>query len=231
MSVNTTEDAGTDLEFPLLRDGDRLKADEFHRRYEAMRHVKNANLINGVVHMSSPVYLDQHGGPHWDMIAWMGIYSFGLRGVRGADNTSLRIDDDNEPQPDAMLLLDPHLGGGTWMEGRHLRGSPELIVEVAASSARLDAGEKRELYRQIGIREYILWRVLDNRIDWWELVDGVYQPLPSDEAGVVRSRVFPGLWLDVPAMIQGRQDRVKTTLEAGLASPEHLSFASRLRGN
>ena len=226
MNAHTTE---PDLEIPPLSDGQRLLADEFHRRYLSMPFVKNAQLIDGVVHMSSQVYLDQHGGPHSDIIFWLGYFRSFCPQVRVADNTSLRIDDENEPQPDAMLLLDPTHCGGTWTESRLLRGTPELIVEIAASSARLDAGEKRDLYQRIGVREYILWRVLDARIDWWHLADGKYQILPQDDKGVNRSRVFPGLWLNTPAMLAGRLDLVKNTVDAGLQCQEYLDFAEKLR--
>ena len=128
-----------------------------------------------------------------------------------------------------MLLLDPDRSGGTWLEGRLLRGSPELIVEIAASSARLDAGEKRDLYERIGVREYLLWRVPEQRIDWWRLDEGRFIPLTPDEHGILRSNVFPGLWLNAPAVIAGRMDLVRTTLDAGLAGAEHLAFADGLR--
>ena len=225
MSANITEIEPP----PGLRDGDRLDAGEFHRRYLAMPFVKSAQLIDGVVQMASPVYLDQHGGPHSDIVFWLGYFRSSLQRLRVADNTSLRIDTANEVQPDAMLLLDPDRSGGTWLEGRLLRGSPELIVEIAGSSARLDAGAKRDLYERIGVREYLLWRVPEQRIDWWRLADGRFLPLNPDEQGILRSAVFPGLWLNVPALIAGRMDLVKTTLDAGLAGAEHLAFADGLR--
>ncbi len=52
---------------PLLENGDHLTQPEFQRRYEAMPHIKKAELIDGVVYMSSPVSSDYHGEPHLDM--------------------------------------------------------------------------------------------------------------------------------------------------------------------
>ncbi len=227
MSANSVDDIGTMPTLPLLREGDRLTADEFHRRYAGMPYVKNANLVNGVVYMS-PVHT-QHGGAQFDIIAWLGVYCFGLRGVHGLDNTSWRIDGHNEVQPDALLFLDAAHGGAVTNTAGLLRDTPELAVEVAVTSSRLDAGEKRDLYERTGVQEYILWRVRDDRIAWWELVDGVYHLLPADDAGVIRSRVFPGLWLDAPAMIADQRDRVKIVLDAGLASQEYQAFAAKLR--
>jgi Uma2 family endonuclease len=226
MSANITEIEPP----PGLRDGDRLDAGEFHRRYLAMPFVKNAQLIDGVVQMASPVGIENHSLPHGDIMTWLGAYRFGLPGVMLGDNGTFRVDDENEPQPDAMLLLAGESGGNTWIdEHDFLRGSPELIVEIAGSSARLDAGAKRDLYERIGVREYLLWRVPEQRIDWWRLADGRFLPLNPDEQGILRSAVFPGLWLNVPALIAGRMDLVKTTLDAGLAGAEHLAFAHRLR--
>ncbi|WP_020472191.1 Uma2 family endonuclease [Zavarzinella formosa] len=216
---------------PPLRDGEQLNADEFHRRYEAMPHVRNAQLIKGIVRMSSPVRNNMHADPHFMMNGWLASYCFGLRGVRGKDNATLRVDDENEPQPDAMLLILPEFGGGTWSDDEdYIRGVPELVVEVAGSSTRLDAGEKRDLYQRIAVREYLLWRVEDNRVDWWILEDEVFQPLPADEAGVIRSRVFPGLWLDTPALLEGNTRLLSATLAAGLATPEYRAFAERFKG-
>ena len=38
-----------------LEHGDHLTREEFERRYEAMPHVRKAELIEGVVYMPSPV--------------------------------------------------------------------------------------------------------------------------------------------------------------------------------
>jgi len=225
MSIDTT----VDLDTPPLRDGDRLTADEFHRRYEAMPHVLNANLIDGVVYMSSPISFGRHAEPCALIVGLLHVYARFLRGLRLGDNSTLRVDDRNEPQPDVMLSLDADRGGQTWEDDRgFLHGTPELVVEVAASSARIDAGVKRDLYERIGVKEYILWRPLEDRLDWWGHADGSYQPLPADAAGVIRSAVFPGLWLDVPALMADDIRRLTETLEAGLASPEHQAFADRV---
>src|SRR5947209_16826646 len=85
---------------PPLQNGDRLTRAEFERRYDAMPHVKKAELIEGIVFMPSPVRQDQHSGPHFDLIAWLGLYRMSTPGVEGGDNGSLRLDLDNEPQPD-----------------------------------------------------------------------------------------------------------------------------------
>src|SRR2546422_6782121 len=87
---------------PPLENGDRLTRAEFERRYDAMPHLKKAELIEGVVYiMPSPVSDTNHGHPHFNVIAWLGQYAAFTPGVRGGDNSSLRMDLENEPQPDA----------------------------------------------------------------------------------------------------------------------------------
>lgn len=214
---------------PPLQSGDRLTRREFERRYEAMPSVKFAELIEGVVFMSSPLFEASHGEPHAHTLVWLGVYKAATPGLRIADNTSLRLDNDNEYQPDAILRIDERLGGRSRIAADHyLEGAPELIVEVAASSASVDLYDKFRVYRRVGVQEYIVWQVYERRIDWWELREGEYAPLVGDEQGVVRSRVFPGLWLNIPAMLNDDLQAALATLQQGIASPDHAAFVARL---
>jgi hypothetical protein len=88
--------------------------------------------------------------------------------------------------------------------------------------------DKHTVYRRNGVREYIVWQVYDRRIDWWALHEGEYQPLLPDPAGVLRSEVFPGLWLDVAALIADDLANLLATLQRGLSSDEHTAFVAQL---
>ncbi len=214
---------------PPLKTGDRLTRDEFERRYDAMPDLKKAELVEGVVHVPSPVSFDNHAGPHFDLITWLGTYRAATSGVRGGDNGSLRLDLDNEPQPDAFLLILPGHGGQARIDqDGYVAGGPELIAEVAASSASYDLHDKLDAYRRNEVREYIVWRVLDQAIDWFVLREDRYQPLPKDEAGPYKSEVLPGLWLNSAALVRGDMASVLQILQQGLASPEHAAFVARL---
>jgi Uma2 family endonuclease len=214
---------------PPLENGDRLSRAEFERRYMAMPDLKKAELIEGVVYMPSPVRLRRHGRPHFHLVTWLGIYETATPGVIGADNASVRLDLDNEPQPDAVLFIDPTHGGQARIDPNdYVEDAPELVAEVAASSASYDLNIKLTVYRRNGVREYIVWRVLDRQIDWFVLRDGEFVRLPLDDAGLYRSEVFPGLWLDPAALVRGDTQSVQTTLQRGLASREHADFVSRL---
>jgi Uma2 family endonuclease len=214
---------------PPLENGDRLTRPEFERRYDAMPHLKKAELIEGVVHMAAAARLKRHGGPQRDLITWLGVYSAATLGVDGADNTSDRLDLDNEPQPDGLLYIEPECGGqATISEDDYLEGAPELIGEVAASSASYDLGPKLNAYRRNGVKEYVVWRVLDKEIDWFVLREGRYQRQPLGDDGIYRSEVFPGLWLDKAAMLRRDLAQVLKVLQQGLVSEEHEQFVARL---
>jgi Uma2 family endonuclease len=214
---------------PELRAGDRLTRAEFERRYAAMPHVKKAELIEGVVYMPSPVTQEDHGAPHFDVITWLGVYRAGTPGVEGGDNSTLRLDLDNEPQPDAFLRILPEYGGQSHQSGKYVGGAPELIVEVAASSASYDLHDKLHAYRRNEVREYVVWRVWDRAIDWFVLRDDRYQRLQLDAEGQYRSEIFPGLWLAPAALLRSDLAQVLAVLQQGLASPEHAEFVNRLQ--
>ncbi len=214
---------------PPLENGDRLTRYEFERRYAAMPHVKKAELIEGVVYMASPVRISSHGRPHSLLIAWLGVYRAGTPHIDLADNTTVRLDMDNEPQPDALLRLDESVGGQSRIsDDDYVEGAPEFVAEVAASSASYDLRDKLRAYRRNQVQEYIVWEVYENRLNWFRLLDGEYVPLEPDAAGVVRSEVFPGLWLAVPALLAGNFAQVLAVLQEGLNSPEHAQFVERL---
>jgi len=214
---------------PPLEAGDRLSRAEFERRYEAMPDLKKAELIEGVVYMPSPVRFKRHGSPQFDLITWLGAYRAATPGVIGADNATIRLDLDNEPQPDAVLFIDPANGGqATISADDYIERAPELVAEVASSSVSYDLHVKLNVYRRNGVREYIVWRIRDREIDWFVLRDGEYARLPRDEAGLYCSEIFPGLWLDPAALVAGETRGLLGALARGLACPEHAAFVRRL---
>jgi Uma2 family endonuclease len=208
---------------PPLRSGDHLTRDEFERRYQAMPEVNKAELVEGVVYMPSPVSAEDHGEPHFDFITWLGVYRAHTPCVRGGDNSTLRLDLDNEPQPDGYLRLLPECGGQARLVDGYVTGAPELIVEIAASSASYDLHEKLNAYRRNGVREYVVWRVWDAAVDWFVLRGGRFEPLAD---GTYRSEVLPGLWLDPAAVVRGDLAEVLRVLQQGLASSEHAAFVA-----
>ena len=216
--------------FPL-ENGDRLTRQEFERRYAVRPDIKKAELIEGIVHMPSPVRFASHGEPHSWILTWLGTYCVSTPGVRLADNATVRLDSNNEPQPDALLRIDPEAGGRSRLsDDDYVEGAPELIVEVASSSAAYDLHDKLRAYLRNGVREYVVWRVYDGELDWFALKDGDYVPLaPDTTGGVIHSQVFPGLRLAVDALLAGDVAQVLAVLQEGIGMPEHVTFVERLR--
>ncbi len=214
---------------PPLENGDRLTRAEFERRYHAMPNLKKAELIEGVVFMPSPVRYQRHSHPHTRLITWLGSYETDTPGVEAGDNGSIRLDLDNEPQPDAFLIIRPERGGQVRIsEDDYIEGAPELVAEVSASSVSYDLGKKLDVYRRNGVLEYVVWRVLDRQLDWFVNRGGRFVLIIPGADGILSSTVFPGLWLDPAALVGGDKATVKAILQQGLNSPEHADFIARL---
>ena len=193
-----------------LESGDRLTRAEFERRYRDRPEIKKAELIEGVVYVASPVSLPGHAEPHADVVWWLTSYRRRHPGCRVADNGTVRLDEQNEPQPDAMMFRD--VPGQRVDADGYLAGAPDLVVEVAASSASYDLGAKKAAYERNGVHEYIVWQIHEERIDWFRLQEGRYQVVEPAAGGVVESDRFPGLRLDIPAMLRGDLDAVESAL-------------------
>lgn len=217
------------IAIPPLENGDRLNRWEFERRYHAMPHLKKAELIEGVVFMPSPLHFAQHAEPHARIMTWLGVYWAATPGVRLADNATLRVDADNEFQPDALLFLAPGDGHTRVSEDDYLEGAPELVVEVAATSTSLDMHDKRKVYRRSGVQEYLVWLVREKRLLWWRLKDGEYQSLQPRADGLLHSQVFPGLVLNVQALLDGDLARVLADQQRHLREQEHQCSVEKSR--
>jgi Uma2 family endonuclease len=215
-----------------LTSGDRLTRREFERRYEAMPQHFKAELVEGVVYVASPVRYASHGEPHIHIATWLGVYCASTPGSSVADNATVRLDSFNEVQPDALLRLKLEVGGHSHITADdYIEGPPELVVEIAASSAAYDLREKKTVYQRNGVQEYLVWQVYDQRIDWFHLIEDEYELRLPNAEGIIHSQVFPGLDLNVPALLAGDLARVLTVVQTGLQTIGHTTFVERLRAS
>lgn len=215
---------------PPLSAGDYLTRPEFERRYLAHPKIKKAELIDGIVYMPSPLRADTHGDPHFDIIGWLNFYRAATPGLRGSDNATLRLDFLNELQPDVILRLEPEYGGHSHIGADgYLEGAPELIVEIAASSSSYDMNQKKHVYARHGVAEYLVLLTLEQAIAWFVLCDGQYERLSPDGDGVLRSEIFPGLWLQPQAIWDNDLPTLLAVLQQGLATAEHTAFVAQLQ--
>ncbi|NEO69936.1 Uma2 family endonuclease [Moorena sp. SIO3H5] len=215
--ITSTATITRDSTIPPLENGDQLTLAEFERRYSAMADLKKAELIEGIVYMASPVRAKKHGKPHSRIMTWLGTYEASRPGVETLDNTTVRLNDDNEVQPDALLRIEQD-GQSIITEDDYVEGAPELIVEIAASSVSIDLHKKLNVYRRNGVQEYLVWRVDDGEFDWFRLTEGEYTQLEPNPEGILCSEIFPGLWLDKAALLAGNLAKVLEILQQGLKS-------------
>jgi Uma2 family endonuclease len=215
---------------PPLQNGDRLNRFEFEKRYEGISTEKKAELINGVVYMAAALRYKSHGLPHSMLMTWLGLYSANTPGVELADNATVRLDLDNEPQPDALLRIKSELGGRSRIsEDDYIEGPPELIVEISGSTVSYDLHDKLNVYRRHGVQEYIVWRVYDQEIDWFYLQAGEYILLEPDNLGLIESQLFPGLVLSINALLQDNLAEVLAELGKHLKTSKHQDFINKLQ--
>ncbi|MGI8745310.1 MAG: Uma2 family endonuclease [Bryobacteraceae bacterium] len=210
----------------LFSPGDRMSREEFLDLWEQMPELKFAELIDGVVYMPSPLSIE-HGSHDNQGQLWIGLYA-ARSGICQAVTNSTFLMLESAPQPDAALRLLPKFGGRTSVPDKLGSGAPELVIEVCQSSRSYDLGPKLSLYQRADVSEYIALLIKERRVEWRVLEAGSYRLLNPDAAGVFRSRVFPGLWLDEPALWSNDTARLIEVLEDGLRSDEHAAFLKRL---
>lgn len=218
-----------DPKIPPLDNGDHLTRAEFERRWDNMPDLKKAELIDGVVFMPPPVSAEYHGVPHSRLMLWLGTYWSATPVAALADNSTLRVPPEGDSQPDAMLFVLPEHGGAARFDkDGYVQGAPELVAEVSASSASHDLHSKLNTYLRTGVREYVVWRVFDEAVDWFVLRNDRYERLAPGGDGVYRSGAFPGLWLDEAALLRGDLAAVVRVAQQGTSAPEHAEFVKRL---
>jgi hypothetical protein len=213
-----------------LEQGERLTRDEFERRYEAVPKLKKAELIEGIVYIPSPIGTIRYGSSRAELIGWLGVYGAFTPGVRVCARATIRLDLDNEPQPDATMYIRAAFGGQARIDDEgFLTGGPELVADVVPPNASSARNAKLRVYRRNNVREYIIWRVEDQAIDWFILHQGQYAQLERASDGLLRSEQFAGLWLDPDALLRFDLARVFQVVQQGIASPEHAAFVAQLQ--
>jgi Uma2 family endonuclease len=214
---------------PLLHAGDHLPQREFHRRYEAYPDPSaRFELIGGIVYMMTPAGYDHSKGDYC-ITGLVFQYERATRGVEGGQNVTVILGESSEPQPDNILMVRADYGGRARIRGkatRYIVGPPELVFEVAHSSLSIDLYEKRRDYGEGGVLEYLVLDVQRGQVHWFDLRTDEAVTIAAD--GVVRSLVFPGLWIDTAALLAREINRLADCLDRGLASPEHKRFVEEL---
>ncbi|MDB5387485.1 MAG: hypothetical protein JWM11_3131 [Planctomycetaceae bacterium] len=219
-----------EAEQPPLRDGDRMSQPEFHRRYEMIPAGIRFELIQGVVSMNAAAMKLPHNDYVSQLVTQAMLYSRRTPGVHAGAGATVILNEQNEPEPDVFLRLQPGLGGSssnTEPHGGYVQGPPEQIIEIADSTVFRDLHQKKDVYQQVGVKEYIVVCVENCEIKWFTWPEGERE-IPPDK--VLRSLLFPGFWLDVEALFRLDGLRLEEVLFRGLASPEYVAFREELQG-
>lgn len=212
-----------------LRNGDVLDQSTFHARYLAMPKGFRAELIGGVVHVPSTV-TNWHAIYHYAVVGWLFHYQAHTPGVQGSDNGTVILNEENEPQPDAILRVDESCGGTSHVSvAGYVFGPPELHVEVAYSGASVDLHRKRRAYEEAGVGEYFVVLIEEQTVRAFRREQGVYVDSPIAADGICRSTMFPGLWLDTRALFARDTAQLLITLDTGLATEAHRAFVQQLQ--
>lgn len=190
---------------PPLENGDVMSSEEFWRRYQLRHDIKKAEHINGVVYVPSPTYLPHHSRPHGIMATWLGNYAVPRDIILSDGGGTVILPTGNTVEPDVALfreredLVIPDRGP--------VEGAPDLVVEISASTTSYDLHQKKDAYEAAGVKEYVVWRTYDRAVDWFRLVDDAFERVEPVE-GRVESAVFPGLVLDIAALLEGDYAKV-----------------------
>lgn len=210
-----------------LHTGDRMSREEFHRAYEQAPPGFRAELIGGVVYVSSPLKR-RHGTNHLFFGSLFPAYESRTPGVEAGDNTTILLGEEGEPQPDLFLRILPAFGGQSQTsDDDYVLGAPELITEIAHSSRAIDLHAKRDDYRRYGVREYLVLSLREPKLWWFDLTHD--QELSPDADGIYRIQTFPGLWIDAEAVLSKDYQRMMSVLDQGLATDEHAEFVRQLQ--
>jgi Uma2 family endonuclease len=212
---------------PLLVNGDRLTQAEFHRRYETYPEDVKFELIGGIVYMVSPLRRS-HGRYHVKLSFALELYEMGTPGIELLDNTTTILGEESEPQPDLGLRILSAYGGRSRETGEdYVEGPPELLSEISYSTRAIDLHRKRDDYRRAGVQEYLVVCVEEQELHWFNFATGRY--IRPNRQRISRSKVFPGLWIDGPALLARDSARISQVMQQGLASREHAAFVKRLQ--
>jgi len=209
-----------------LRAGARMKQPEFHRLYELCDEDTKFELVEGIVYMASPLRR-----PHSAYDGRLGYalerYAEDTPGVEALHNATTILGEESEPQPDLGLRILPAFGGRSNDQGEYVGGPVEWLGEIAYSSRDIDLSAKLRDYRAADILEYVVVCVAEKAVRWFHFPTD--RELRPDRQGIIKSRVFPGLWIDVPALLRLDSRAIRQTIEAGLKSKGHAAFVKRLQ--
>lgn len=235
MTAHTKKSCDESSNWSSLRPGDQLRQPEFHDLYNEMPDDYKAELVGGIVFEPSPLGLDHSDAQTYLTGAFLS-YAGQTPGLQTGDNATVILSDEDEVQPDHFLRILPKHGGQSSdvlernrkskQKGcKYIQGAPELVAEIAHSSRAIDLHLKKERYRMGGVQEYVVVCLEPQKIYWFDLRN---QSELHAADGVLRSSIFPGLWVNESAIFQCDYSRLMETISVGMRTNEYLEFSKKL---
>jgi len=154
-----------------------------------------ADLIDGGIYVASP-----DRPHHYKVASFVQTLLDGYASEHGlgevyASRVAFQLTEHNAPEPDVAFLKVENLDRE---EERCIRGGPDIAVEVVSRDSRhRDYVDKKQLYREAGVREYWIIDPRQRRAEFHRLQNGDYELVPLERNRIFRSKVLPGFWLDV----------------------------------
>lgn len=222
------KDKSRHLSGDWLHNGDCLTQPEFHRLYEQMPENFKAELLDGVVFVCEPLGIP-HAESHLLLGAVFAAYRFATPGVKAGDNGSVILGRKDEVQPDLIMRILPEYRGQSTItkKGSYIKGAPELVAEIAHSSRSIDLHLKKQRYARAGVFEYIVFCLDPAGLRWFDLPKDC--ELEADSKGILRSCIFPGLWVGSKELLEDQYYPLMDILNQGLLSAQHADFVVRLK--
>ncbi len=216
---------------PLVRadlyNGDKMTREEFHSIYETLDVKIKAELLGGIVFISSPLK-QPHALKHPRVNTLLDTYQAFTTGVQFSNNATVLLGRSDVVQPDLFLRILPEFGGQSKnSHDDYVAGAPELVVEIAHSSKSMNLHLKRTRYARAGVLEYIVVCLYPQKVYFFQLQSGK-KNIYSSTDGFLKSTVFPGLWIDINALFEMDYTKSMDFLNQGLSSNEHSAFVDLL---
>jgi hypothetical protein len=101
---------------------------------------------------------------------------------------------------------------------------PVVLVDQNGEIPPLESGDR--LTRAEFLRRYDAMPDLK-----FVLKEGRFETLPASADGLLRSTIFPGLWLDPAALVRRDSATILAAIQQGVNSPEHAEFAASLKAS
>lgn len=108
------------------------------------------------------------------------------------------------------------------------RGLPELLVEVTGSVRTKVFRRRLDAYDRAGVREFLVATADPRDLALYARQGNCLEQVSLSGDGLLRSAVFPGLWLDAAALFADDLNEIIASLDRGLSSVEHADFQAFL---